>query len=240
MGITLFGNNLSALEEQVESGRFEITAEGVMVVTRVWKATYAVAIANAPAVRSADPGGTGALCISVTIDREAGDIAIVRATYQGYLYLPFTIYEFANTRQERPIEMHPNFNDAAKFPDAVKFFDPDMLLQGKKVFVKFQDSDPTATNNRFRGIEAYITGSAQWRKTSYSTTPDFDQTDVGRLNAPEAGPYGGLPDAGNAGKTWLKMEKTCRNLYKGASLLWEITEVWQYNRDGWRDEIYGT
>jgi hypothetical protein len=154
--------------------------------------------------------------------------------------LPPTIYEFANSRFDRPITLHPNFNTTSVFPDETKSYSiPDPSTPSIKVFLKFKDADPVPANNKFRGVEAYITGSAQWRKTSYSIQPDFSQTDVGKLNAPETGPYTGLPDQNNINNSWLKIEKTSVNLLKGASILWQTTEVWQFNVDKWLTEIYG-
>lgn len=239
MAITIFGNNLSLLVEQPQSGAYNLTAEGIFTITRIWRATYDVCVANAPGVRSIDPYGTNALCIQVDITRESPNLGTVTAVYQGFLNLPFTIYELSNSRMERPIGMHPKFLDTSVFPESCKVFEIPDAVAAIPIFVKFKDvgtdGDPDL---KFRGIESFIVGNVQWRKTSYSQTPDFSATDVGKLSAPETGSFTGLPDQSNSGKKWLKIEKNCRNIYKGASLLWEINEVWQYNELGWTTEIY--
>ena len=243
----LFGNNITSLIETPLSGAFNLNAEGIFTVTRIWEADYDVCVANAPQPRSVDPLGTNALCIQVDISRRSPRIGTITAVYQGFLYLPLTVYELSNSRMERPISLHPDFNDVSKFPYACKMFEPVIdgatgAPTGKENFVRFKDSDQpnpdTNPNNKFRGIESYVVGSVQWRKLAYSQTPDFDALDVGKLSAPEAGPFTGLPDQSNSAGKWLKMEKNCRNIYKGASLLWEISEVWQYNDKGWLSEIY--
>lgn len=241
MSSNLFGNVLSTLVEQPNSGTYNFTAEGIFTVTRIWRAKYDACLSQAPQVRSIDPLGSNGLCISVDIIRMPPDLGEVTAVYQGFLYLPFTIYELTNSRMERPIAMHKDFLDVSKFPLASKLFDiPDPVgAPTDKSFTKFKDVGTAGDPNlKFAGVESFIVGNVQWRKTSYSQTPDFSATDVGKLNAPEAGPYTGLPDQSNAAKKWLKMEKNCRNIFKGASLLWEINEAWQFNDLGWLTEIY--
>lgn len=240
MAITTFGDPQNTLTVQPDSGAYNFTAEGIFTVTRIWKAKYDVCLANAPQVRSLDTLGSNGLCISVDIVPIPPNLALMTAVYQGFLYLPFTIYELSNSRMERPIAMHPDFLDVSKFPEACKLFDiPDPNEPLKKSFAKFKDVGTSGDPNlKFAGVESFIVGNVQWRKTSYSQTPDFDAADVGKLNAPEAGPYTGLPDQSNTAKKWLKLEKNCRNMFRGASLLWEINEVWQYNDLGWLEEIY--
>jgi len=235
-----FGDQLTQLREQSDSPRVEFQADGVVLISRHWKVDSGSNLALAPKPKDLDALGYHARCVTSVIQHGKQNISDIMATYQGYVTLPPSIYEFSNSRFDRPIQLHPQFNNPSYFPDATKAYAvPDPATPTVKVFVKFKDSDPVGANNKFRGVEAYITGSSQWRKTSYALNPDFDQQDVGKLNPPETGPYVGLPDQLNTLNSWLKIEKTCVNLLKGASILWQITEVWQFNLDRWVIEIYG-
>ena len=237
-----FGNQLAAMVESADSPRVEMMADGVVMITRKWKVDSGRDLLLCPKPKDADPLGFHARCVSTTIEHGPGRMSVVTSTFQGYITLPPTIYEFANSRMDRPIQIHPKFLTIPGMGEE-KYRTKDPV---SGVFIKFWDqveaTDPqgSAKDAKFRGIEAYIVGSAQWRKTSYALQPDLDQTDVGKLSAPESGGYTGLPDANNSLKKWLKIEKTCRNMLKGASILWEITEVWQYNDLAWVTEIYGS
>ena len=248
-----FGNQLGALVERPNSPKVEFMADGVVMITRRWSIDSLNDIVLAPKPMDTDPLGYNAKCVSTVVTNGPQEQSEVVSTFQGYVTLPPSIYEFANSRMDRPIQMHPSFNDVTKFPPEAKLYQPIVPgvtfvnpttanpLGSNAMFVKMNDvgtstSDPNA---KFRGIEAYIVGSAQFRKTSFSLSPDFDQTDVGKLSAPSAGPYSAtLPDPSNTNHKWLKIEKTCVNMLKGASILWTITEVWQYNDLGWLTEIY--
>ena len=248
-----FGNQLGALVERPNSPKVEFMADGVVMITRRWSIDSLNDIVLAPHPKDYDPLGYNAQCISTVVTNGPQEQSEVVSTFQGYVTLPPSIYEFANSRMDRPIQMHPDFNDVTVFPCASKLYQP--IIQGvtyteptdanpigqNAMFVRFKDigTNSSDANAKFRGIEAYIVGSAQFRKTSYSLVPDFDQTDVGKLSAPSAGPYSAtLPDPYNSAHKWLKIEKTCVNMLKGASTLWTITEVWQYNDLGWLTEIY--
>lgn len=245
------GNQLNSLVERPDSPKVELMADGVVMITRRYAIDSLNDIVLAPKPKDPDPLGYHAKCVSTNVVHGPQNQSEVVCTFQGYIYLPPTIYEFANSRMDRPIQMHPKFTDGSTFgsedptsPSCYKVFekiDPNLPLgPNNQYFVKFKDAGTNPALLKFRGIEAYIVGSAQFRKTSFALQPDFAQTDVGKLNAPESGPYGAtLPDPTNAGKHWLKIEKTCVNMLKGASILWQITEVWQYNDLGWVEEIYG-
>lgn len=250
------GNQLAALVERPDSPKVEFMADGVVMITRRYAIDSGSDIAMAPKPKDLDPLGYNARCVSTQVVHGVQNQSEIISTFQGYTSLPPNIYEFANSRLDRPIAMHPNFNDPSIFPPSTKVYEPippfteksmvaptDASPYGGKgcVFSKFQDVGDSLNDPKikFRGVEAYIVGSAQFRKTAYATEPDFDQTDVGKLSAPESGPYWmTLPDPTNSGKHWLKIEKTCVNMLKGASILWTITEVWQYNDLGWLSEIY--
>lgn len=238
----MFGNQLLDRLELPESPTVNITANGTVMITRRWKVNGSVNISQMPLPRQLDPLGYNARCVGSVSTPGPGNISMIESTFQGYITLPITIYEFANSRLDRPINQHPNFNNVTFFPANTKVLDP---VSGQ--FQKFKDAgtsgDPTIT---FAGVEAYITGSSLWRKTSYSITPDFNQADVGTLNAPEAGANTGLPNQSNAllpgnppgRRSWLKMEKNCVNELLGASIIWRITETWQFNQYGWLGQIY--
>lgn len=230
---TRFGDPLNNLVESPDSPRVEFMADGVVMITRKWKCDSGSDIALAPKPKALDALGYSARCVSTVIQHGAANISEIVSTYQGYVTLPPNIYEFANSRFDRPIQMHPQFMNNSVFPTSTKY-----IPTATGMFEKFKDVGSVA-DTKFRGVEAYITGSAQWRKTSYSLQPDLEQTDVGKLSAPEVGSYTGVPDASNAGKSWLKVEKTTVNMLKGASIMWVTTEVWQYNVDKWLTEIYG-
>lgn len=234
-------NVLQASNQQADSPQMEVQADGTILITRRFVVDKANAGGALPAPRSGDPLGeyTGVKVVTATSRPFKPDMAIIEVVLQGYLTLPLTIYEFQNSRMDRPIQMHPKFNTSPGMGES-KYRVTQLTGPSAGAWLKFYDGPNTATkDHKFAGIENYVTGSAQWRKTSFSATPDFDQTDVGKLNAPEVGSYGAtVPDVSNTGNHWLKLEKTCRNMLRGASILWEITEVWQYNSLGWMPEIY--
>lgn len=256
----VFGSALESLNdaEQPFSPQVDFQANGVVMITRTWKVNRDNDLGLMPNIKDLDDlTEYSAKCISVNLTGIAGVWTEIVAVYQGYTTLPPTIFEFVNARLDRPIQMHPRFLDEAVFPKDTKVFDkinPDKEAgEGNQIFSKFKDVistvAPITTEAmcRFRGIESFIVGSAQWRKTTYSLVPDFDNSDVGALNPPNTGegdftppdpPINGLPDQFNAENTWIKVEKTCVNMMQGASILWIITEVWLHNDLGWTEEIY--
>lgn len=242
--ITRFGDSLLNPVEQADSPKVEFQADGVAIISRHWVIDNSQAEFFQPLPGELDPSfAYSAKCVSSISELGEGSQAHVRAVFQGYLTLPPTIYEFQNSRLDRPIQMNPNFEDIG---DNFKVFSPILdpttgAPTGNQTFVKFQDASTTEADNKFAGVESYIVGMAQWKKTAYATSPDFSQTDVGKLSAPEIGPWtgNGIPDPANDDKSWLKIDKTCFNLLKGASILWLITETWLYNADGWLEEFYG-
>lgn len=247
MSITRFGNELSTKVEQPGSGKIQVSADGVVVMTRIWQVDNDRIWQEIPNVKFSDPVYPNLFCVDVTVDPGKAKHAIITATFQGYQTLPPVIYEFQNSRMDRPIALHPKFMDTgagqmgeiAGTEAKYKSLDP---ING--AFIKFFDGTSGTVggktkDNKFRGIEAYIVGSATFRKTSFSTTPNFSQTGVGKLTPPEAGPWAAtIPDAGNTAHSWLLVENSCSNLLKGASILWQIVRVWQYNSQGWMTEIY--
>lgn len=246
MSISWFPAALGSLNTTEGDGKISFDTDGSIIIDRVWVGpNYEAAYALCPKPRHTAPAGTpgtNTLCIASSIERLKPDVTIVRATYQGIWNMPFTIYQMDANRYERPIQYHPNFNDATKFPLNSKIIvaqtDP-TTGASFMVFQKFRDigssiSDPVA---KFRGIEAYLVATACFRKTSYALNPDFGLDKVFKLDAPEHGGYS-IPDPSNSSKRWLKGDKTCRNLYRGASQIWEIGETWLYNINGWLSEIY--
>lgn len=235
-------------------GKVSFDTDGSCFVERVWTCSYVNALALCPRPRSAASapvtGVSNLKCINSSVERLKPDAAIVRATYQGTWRLPFTIYQMDASRYERPITYHPDFANAAKFGTYVgdtsggeqtklarKLEDPTGGSGGAYVFDKFRDIG-TAAQIKFRGIEAYMVATATFRKTSYDIQPDFGLAGIFKLGAPETGGTA-IPDPANTNRSWLKADKTCRNLYRGASEIWEIQESWLYNANGWLTEIYG-
>jgi hypothetical protein len=180
------------------------------------------------------------------------DAALVTSVYQGIWNMPFTVYQMDASRYEKPIVYHPAFNNPAIFGDYVGstsqytqtkltrgIVNPSSGVIDTYVFDKFKDigagvNDPSCI---FRGIEAYMVATATFRKTSYALAPDFMLSKCFVLDNPETGGLS-IPDPSNEKKSWLKADKTCRNMYRGASQIWEIQESWLYNANGWLPQIY--
>jgi len=216
----------------------------------VWACQYVNAFSLCPKPRDFAPAGTpgtNTRCITSGYERKLPDAAIVRATYQGIWNLPFTTYQLEASRYEHPIQYHPDFNDPTKFGtwvgdtsggEQTKMFET--ITEGgvtAKAFTKFRDIGSSASDPvcKFRGISAYMVASAVWRKTSYTLTPTFGVTGLFKIDAPDTG---GLWSISNTSQ-WLKADKTFRNMYRGASVIWEVQESWLYNQNGWLSEIYG-
>jgi len=242
--IVWFPGSIAGLKPTSNDGKVSFDADGSIIIDREWKCRYADAFSLCPKPRTAAPEGTpgyNTLCISSGYERFRPDGAIVRATYQGIWNMPFTVYEMDASRYERPIQYHPDFNDASKFPVASKIMkgvtDPNTGAT-VLVFDRFKDICDTANDDscKFRGVEAYMVPSGTFRKTSYTTIPDFSLDGVFKIGTPETG---GHPIRGGD-NVWLKADKTCRNMYRGASQIWEIQETWIYNENGWLTEIYGS
>jgi hypothetical protein len=139
----------------------------------------------------------------------------VTATYAGYddLRMPYTQYELSVGRIERPITMHPKFNDPNIFPTAkddpvnwVKFTPlkqvPGLAIQ-VPVFEKFRDilvpGDPAHDGAvRFRGIEKYAVASLQLKIMTYQTGPDWSRDELCTTSRPRSAPAtyisGGVPE----------------------------------------------
>jgi hypothetical protein len=79
-----------------------------------------------------------------------------------------------------------------------------------------------------------MVATAVWRKTSYTLTPTFTLDNLFKIDTPDTG---GLWSVTNNNQ-WLKADKTYRNMYRGASQVWEIQESWLFNANGWLGEIY--
>lgn len=257
MSTIWFPGAIAGLQPTTGDGKVYFDTDGSIFIDRVWKCAYANAFSLCPKPRDAAPVGTPGqnnFCITSGFERDGGDSAKVTATYQGIWYMPFTVYQMDASRYERPITYHPKFNNASVFGDKVgstssyahtKVYrsvpDPVTGATVASVFDKFLDisptNDSTDPNCKFRGIEAYMVATATWRKTSYQLQPDCSLSNIFKLDAPETGGIV-IPDGGNAGKSWLKADKTCRNMFRGASQVWEIQESWLYNANGWLSEIY--
>ena len=112
---------------------------------------------------------------------------------------------------------------------------------------------------RFAGIEAYIVGNGELKVVSHRfatelTTADFDASQLGRFWSPVqmladlqslqdntpglAAQFALLPDFNNTNHSWLRVDKTMINQFRGASPIWQKTEVLWYNTRGWDTAIY--
>lgn len=249
--ISWFPAALGSLTPYEGDGKISFDTDGSILIDRIWSGpAYDTAYALCPKARDAAPAGTpgtNVFCINSSLERLKPDATIVRATYQGIWNMPFTLYQMDASRYERPIQYHPDFFNATKFPVNTKVYTtheptpPDTLTF--PVFEKFRDAydasvPADAAKVKFAGIEAYLVATACFRKTSYALSPDFGLANIFKLDAPETGGYS-VPDSSNSNRSWLKGDKTCRNMYRGASQIWEVGECWLYNANGWLSEIYG-
>jgi hypothetical protein len=246
--ITWFPGSIAGLQSTEGDGKVSFDTDGSIFIERVWACAYANAFSLCPKPRDFAPvgtPGTNTKCITSGYDRKLPDAAIVRATYQGIWNLPFTTYQLEASRYEHPIQYHPNFNNKEIFPDNTKIIDtitdPVTKVEAS-VFNRFKDistlADPASRTDptcKYRGISAYMVASAVWRKTSYTLSPVFGVSGLFKIDAPDTG---GLWSVASASQ-WLKADKTFRNVYRGASAIWEIQESWLYNQNGWLSEIYG-
>jgi hypothetical protein len=247
-GVTRFGDQLGSKAESKGSRRVEFMADGVVNITHTFNVDSGADLTSAAKPKDLDTFNSTyhARCVSSLIEPLGGNQSRITEQYQGYIYLPPTIYEFNNSRFDRPINMHPKFNDVTVFPEDTKVY-RDVSEAGVivgKTFDKFVDyvpgGDPNDARLRFRGIESYITGSSQFRRIMFLTAPVFDQGIVGKLCPPDSGTYSGLPDPYNVLHSWLCIENSCVNMLRGASIMWTLTTVWQYIKEGWSTDIYET
>lgn len=251
---------LQQFTEQPNSGEIDIGADGVMTVERAWKANYNLILQYIPAPGDPDPLGTNTKCANVKVSRFAtGDggkpIGLLRCTYIGFFVMPPNEYEWTTLRIDRPIEMHPKFNDTSKFPGVppanlspgqtpsatpeagCKLWDYDKY--GFVHFLKFKDVG-SATDTKFRGITDFMAGGGQWKVVDYSLTPDAHATDNFKIDTP-ANPGGwNIPSNSGPGglPTYLKIQHDCMNILKGRSNLYRRTRCWLWNPLGWLHEVY--
>lgn len=231
-----FGDQLSTKREQPGSGKIQMGPDGVIMLTRIWQVDTDYRWSEMPYPRQPDTEFNELFCVDVQVEPSKGKHTIMTATFQGFKTLPPVIYEFQNSRMDRPIQLHPDFG---KIPGMGELQYRVVDEKQGGAFIKFFDGTNGEKNNKFRGIEAYIVGSASFRRTEFAIEPDFSQTAVGKLQVPDAGPWASkLPDPLNAAHSWLLVENSCSNLLKGASILWQRVRVWQYNQLGWMPEIY--
>ena len=246
--ITWFPSALSGATPYEGDGKVSFDTDGSIFIERVWRCRYADAFTLCPKPRSFAPAGTpgtNTQCINSGYERLKPDAAIIRASYQGIWNLPFTTYQLEASRYERPITYHPDFANVTKFGTWVgdtsggeqtkvaRIVTDNLTGTQTRVFDKFLDIGTTA-QIKFRGIEAYMVATAVWRKTSYTLTPTFGVSGLFKIDAPDTG---GLWSISNPSQ-WIKADKTFRNMYRGASEIWEIQESWLYNANGWLSEIY--
>lgn len=248
--IKWFPGALAGAQSTDGDGKVSFDTDGSIFIERRWVCRYQDAFTLCPKPRDFAPAGTpgtNTRCITSGYERSKPDSAIISATYQGIWNMPFTTYQLEASRYERPITYHPDFANTAKFgtyvgdtsgPEQTKLARPvNDAVTGAVLaytFDKFREIG-TAAQIKFRGIEAYMVATAVWRKTSYTLTPVFGVSGLFKIDAPDTGGLWTVADANQ----WLKADKTFRNLYRGASEIWEVQESWLYNKNGWLTEIYG-
>lgn len=126
-----YGNDLSQPVEQ--PAEYEVTADGVLTITRRWKGTLTSCGAFQHKVRSPMPlwdishgsnpyiNNSKCLCVTSRIYWVGGEVYMLEEQYQGTFYLPFSIYQWQTQRLDRPIAMHPRFNGTYLGSDVMKF-----------------------------------------------------------------------------------------------------------------------
>jgi len=106
-----------------QSSEYEVTAEGVLTVTRRWEGTLLACAQGRHDVRSpmpifsVEPSGlynpfnnVQCKCVSSRIWRRESEIYVLEEQYQGTIALPFSIFSWQTQALERPIPMHPRFD----------------------------------------------------------------------------------------------------------------------------------
>jgi hypothetical protein len=100
---------------------FEVTADGVLTVTRRWRAGIAALAGRQSKVRDPMPpmlfiNNTNpypfvtCLCVSSRIYHDKSEIYWLEEVYQGTYALPFAIFQWQTQRLDRPIPLHPRFD----------------------------------------------------------------------------------------------------------------------------------
>lgn len=248
--ITWFPGALAGAKSTDGDGKVSFDTDGSIFIERRWVCRYQDAFTLCPKPRDFAPAGTpgtNTRCISSGYERQKPDAAIITATYQGIWNMPFTTYQLEAARHDFPITYHPDFNNVNKFGTYITDTgpgektkhviiedDPTHATAGAPKFDKFREIG-TAAQIKFRGITHYMVATAVWRKTSYTLSPVFGVSGLFKIDGPDTGGLWSVADA----TKWLKADKTFRNLYRGASEIWEVQESWLYNANGWLTEIYG-
>ena len=244
--IKWFPGNLAGAQSTDGDGEVSFDTDGSIFIERRWVCRFQDAFTLCPKPRDFAPAGTpgtNTRCITSNYKRQKPDAAIISATYQGIWNMPFTVFHMDASRYERPITDHAQFNNEAVFgsdkPGGQYPWTKIVEAQIKSGvtaarFIGFRDVGQTDAEVKFRGIEAYMVATAVWRKTSYTLTPTFTLDNLFKIDTPDTG---GLWSVTNNNQ-WLKADKTYRNMYRGASQVWEIQESWLFNANGWLTEIY--
>lgn len=233
------GQDMGALAaEQPNSRKVNINSDRTVEVAMVWRsrqdyvmaqlggALPSVGQAAGAEIHSWYPTFVG-VCVDIDIapDIVGDDVTnsnwcTITASYAGYdtARPPFTLYELTVGRIDRPITMHPSFNnippDPIIFPGAdndpvnfVKIPRTQDIARGipANIFDKFRDhlsqaeiaAGATKAALRFRGIQQYVVASLQLRITRYETQPDWSRDEVATtdtvFSAPATYIGGGVP-----------------------------------------------
>lgn len=251
-----FNGTLSEFIEQPDSPKWSYGPDGIVELRRKWKCLSGDnAMGFAPFPGSPDWQNGAFRCANTEITRipigEPDPWSLIESVYYGILFTPPTIVEWTSNRLDRPIEQHPDFNDGTKFgyptvsgntltsgSPRTKIFRQATQDGGGWAFEKF------AADSEFRGIEAYMVASGQFKVTDYLLTPDASVTGLFKIDTPPSISVLGAgfaqlfspPNAG--GNRYLKVQHDCRNVLKGLLNIWERTRVWLYFDLGWKTQIY--
>jgi hypothetical protein len=252
---TIAGATTLSQFEQPDSPEFTFEPDGMVCLKRRWKfLSESRALSVAPRVAYTDVTYGNFRCAQTTIKRMVNGKedawSLVESTYYGVFAgqpMP-VIVEWTTTRNDRPIEQHPDFNTATfGYPlitDGVltsgtpttKIFDKAINEGGGFAFKKF------APDSTFRGIDAYMVATAQWKVTDYLLGPNFDMTSLCKIDVPPSvvlsdGSIVSPPYQVSANK-YLKVQHDCRNVLKGVLSIYERQRTWLYYDLGWVSEVY--
>lgn len=243
--------NLDALVEQPDSGSIEITDR--VVLTKRYRAKYAVCMANLPSRGSIGTGDTaGYLVDSATVTRERGDMGLLTVKWaagggsdEGGQPLPADEFRVSPIEINPNIRVHPWYKPLkdvaintepvlAIIKRAVEHEDPALMRQeaGK---LNVLDPDLLARANSLMkklrdGNDAYYFAGVRYIWTSYHwTTPDIT---IGGYTESPGGPLAGYF---HPSFSFLR-ESDALDTDSGA---YRLTRSWLGSTDGrWEEDIY--
>lgn len=215
-------------EEQFETDRFGVD-------TIVFKVEIPDALFPAQALRNYAPHPRFA---NMMLSRRSGartkpGFWQIAYTFEGFLFEPpEPVYELQASLDERPIQLHPDFESKiagtpANPKNSAIFVDPDTGLitqsNDNAVFKEFKHPSNKA------GLEAYLVPGAEWREIIFTTTRPATLRQLGKIENP-AGPAPTLPD-----HNWMFFGQT----YTRRGGVYQTTNTWKLSGKGGHDpDIY--